>query len=425
MKTKDIFIIYALCSSIYFLQGISGLPGLPLFLYLKETLGLKETDIMSIQFYVGLAWLVKPLWGALIDNIGTYKKWMSFSIVGSIFAAILFGISPLITVPIVIAISSFSSWCGAIRDVAIDGLACIEGKENNNCHHMQSIQWGSLTVASILAGLAGGYLSDHVSYKVAYLCLIPFYLIALIMVLKQSSTKKKDLISPQNCNYSDECLHENGANCNLSCFANKSIWKTIKSYSELFKNKYFLLVCLFIFLYNFSPSFGIPLQYKMRDSFRWSGLTMGILDAISSVASLIGMTIFLYVRSKFNTKQILKYSIFIGAISTLCYLYFTPITAFIYGIVFGCVGIIISLTLLTWMAEVSLPGKEATSFAMLCSVSNCAASASLWAGKTLLPIVGLDILIVISAFTSFICLPFLRYIKIKDIMQNKITHEET
>jgi len=49
-------------------------------------------------------------------------------------------------------------------------------------------------------------------------------------------------------------------------------------------------------------------------------------------------------------------------------------------------------------------GLEATSFALLCSISNLSGVVSNLSGAFLLPVVGLKWLIVLSAISSFFCL---------------------
>jgi hypothetical protein len=63
-----------------------------------------------------------------------------------------------------------------------------------------------------------------------------------------------------------------------------------------------------------------------------------------------------------------------------------------------------------FMARNTIPGLEATSFALLCSISNLALVSSNLSGAWLLPVLGLKWLIVISALTSFLCLPLIKKI---------------
>jgi predicted MFS family arabinose efflux permease len=251
------------------------------------------------------------------------------------------------------------------------------------------VQWTSITVAGIITSLVGGYIADHFSYKFAYLLLIPIYLIILGIVSKYRTTV------PQNRTSSN-------------------ILETISPYKELFTNKKFMLGCLFIFLYNFNPSFGTPLMYLERDVFKWSGTWMGILGAISSGMAILGSFLYWKFGRKINLKKLLYYSVFLGALTTLSYLYFTPVSAIIYSIIYSIIGMFIFLNIMTFMAENSINGKEATSFALLCAINNLAGTCSTLTGAYLFPKIGLQFLIILSAITSFLCLPLINKLKIGD-----------
>jgi hypothetical protein len=74
----------------------------------------------------------------------------------------------------------------------------------------------------------------------------------------------------------------------------------------------------------------------------------------------------------------------------------------------------VHLITMTFLAESTIKGKEATSFALLCSVSNLATgTASTLTGAWLFPVIGLKWLIVISAGASFLCLPLIKRLEIK------------
>jgi len=171
------------------------------------------------------------------------------------------------------------------------------------------------------------------------------------------------------------------------------------------------LVCLFLFLYKFSPAFGTPLTFILKDKFMWSKQFIGTMDTVSAGVGLLGAWAYFHCSKKLNLRKWLIASVFIGAVTTLCYLYFTPQTAIAYNVIFSVVGMFISLLILDFMAQNTKKGLESTSFALLCSVSNLAATCNGFAGSFLFPIIGLQWLIVISALTSFICLPIIPYLK--------------
>ena len=336
------------------------------------------------------------------------KKWIILSLLGSIGISLYFGLSPLIPLGVIILMLSLGGANAAIRDVAVDGIMCVDGKANDNCDKIQAIQWTSITVASILVGLGGGYIAQHFTYKIGYLCLIPIYLIILGVVLKYRTTV------PQNRTPNCPCS-EAGFMCEHCDPDEKpSFIQSILSYKELFTDKKFLFACLFLFLYKYSPSFGTPLAYIQRDTFKWSAQFMGMLGAIVSCFEIVGSIVFFKICKKVKIKKWLYISVFLGAITSLCYLYFTPVTAVVYGIAFAVLGMFIHLIVMSFMAKSTIPGKEATSFALLCSISNLAAgSASSLTGAFLLPKIGLHPLIILSAITSFFCLPLIKKLEIE------------
>jgi predicted MFS family arabinose efflux permease len=66
------------------------------------------------------------------------------------------------------------------------------------------------------------------------------------------------------------------------------------------------------------------------------------------------------------------------------------------------------------MAQITIKGKESTSFALLCSINNLAATCGTIAGAYLFPKIGLNFLIIVSAGTSFLCLPIIKHLKIEE-----------
>jgi MFS family permease len=388
MINKRLKWIFLLSASVYAAQGIESIPGLALTFYMKEKLHFSPSTIMYIGSIIGLSWLCKPIQGFFIDNYLNKKLWIILSLIGSILISFYLGLIGFLPLFLLITLMVLFNLNTTVRDVSVDGIMCVEGKEANECGRIQSIQWTSITIAGIIAGLIGGYVADHFNYQFGYLCLIPFYLIIMGIVLRYRTTVPKN----------DTSIH---------------ILETICSYKELFTNKKFLVGCLFLFLYNFNPSFGTPLFFIERDSFHWSGTFMGILGAVTSSISIIGSILYWKYGKKIDIKKCLFYSVFLGAFTTLCYLYFTPITAIVYGIIFSLVGMFIFLNVMAWMAESTITGKEATSFALLCSINNLAGTASTITGAWLFPKIGLQPLIIVAAFTSFLCLPLIKKLEIK------------
>ena len=391
MKNKKLMWLYILSGAIYATQGFEGVVSLPLFAYLKEHLNFTPQKIMFISSIITIPWLIKPVFGFLIDFFLSKKLWIILSLIGSIIISLFFGLSTFLTLPLILIAATLGSYFTATRDISNDGLACVEGKENNTCNIFQNVQWTSITIAGIITSLAGGFIADKLNYKFAYLCLIPIYFIILWIISQYKTVPHNKTIVP---------------------FNRTILFKSILSYKELFTNKTFLFGCLFIFLFNFSPSFGTPLLFIER-KWGWSYSFIGVIGAISAGLSIIGSIIYYKFSEKINIKKILYWSVFLGALTTLAYLYFTPISAIIYTCLFSIIGMFIFLNIMTLMAKSSIKGKESTSFALLCSISNLSGTLSTLTGAFLFPLIGLKFLIIISAGTTFLCLPIIKRLEIK------------
>ncbi len=372
---KKLFWIFVLSSAVYFTQGIEGLPSQGLFYYLKETLNFSPQKIMVLSSITIAAWLVKPLIGYAIDNFFSKKKWIFLALAFDVALVFILGLFqfPLF---IIVTILILTSTNAAFRDVSVDAIMCVEGKKYNATGKIQSIQWIAISASGLITGIGGGYIAQKWGYQVGYLCLLPFYFLAALAAHLYKEEKRQDKIA-----------------ATLSADLKK-----------LFANKQLLIVGLFIFLYKYSPSFGTPLLFIQRDVFKWDKIWIGVLGTIGTVFEITGALLYYKFSKNLNFKKWLYASVFLGAVTTLSYLYYTSVTAVIYNIIYSFIGMFIYIMVLDFMARSTLPGFEATSFALLCSISNLALVASNLSGAYLLPILGLNWLIVISALTSFLCL---------------------
>jgi hypothetical protein len=374
MKDKKLFWIFALSSAVYFTQGIESLPSQGLFYYLKETLNFSPEKIMLLGSLTTLAWLVKPLIGYLIDNLFSKRIWIFISLALDIVFVLFLG---LIQLPffILVVLLIITSGNAAFRDVAVDGIMCVEGKKYQATGKIQSIQWVSILIAGLFTGIGGAFIAKEWGYQAGFLCLVPVYFLVGLPAYfyQEEKTARKQ----------------------------STLFRDLKI---LFSDKKILIIGLFIFLYKYSPSFGTPLFFIQRDSFKWDKMWIGALGTLSTVFGVIGALLYYKFSQKINIKRWLYYSVLLGGLTTLSYLYYTPVTAIVYDVVYSLLGMFIFIMVMDFMARHSIKGLEATSFALLCSINNLAGVTSNLSGAFLLPLVGLKWLIILSALTSFLCL---------------------
>jgi len=286
---------------------------------------------------------------------------------------------PVFVLVIFLIISSTNA---AFRDVAVDGIMCVEGKKANTTGKIQSVQWISINIALLLTGIGGGLIAEKWGYRAGFLFLIPVYLLVGVPAFFYKE--------------------EEGPSSKTAT--------TFEDLKKLLTDKKLLTVGLFIFLYKYSPSFGTPLFFIQRDLFKWGKVWIGTLSTISTVFGIIGSILYYKFSQRINIRKWLFISVLLGAITTLSYLYYTPVTAVAYDIIYSLVGMFIFLMVMDFMARNSVKGLEATSFALLCSFSNLALVTSNLSGAFLLPLLGLKWLIIISSLTSFLCLFLIRRI---------------
>lgn len=374
MKDKKLFWIFALSSAVYFTQGIEGLPAQGLFYYFKESLHFSPEKIMLIGSLTTFAWLVKPLIGYVIDNFLSKRSWVFISLALDIIFVLFLGLMQM-PLFILVALLLINSGNAAFRDVAVDGIMCVEGKKYQATGKIQSIQWISILIAGLFTGIGGAFIAEKWGYQIGFLCLIPVYLLVGLPAYfyQEGKIEKKQ----------------------------SSLMADLRS---LFGDKKILIIGLFIFLYKFSPSFGTPLFFIQRDIFGWGKLWIGVLGSLSTLCGVAGAIFYYKFSQKINIKRGLYISVFLGSATTLSYLYYTPVSAVFYNIIYSFLGMFIFLMIMDFMARHSVRGLEATSFALLCSINNLSDVAGNLTGAFLLGLVGLKWLIILSALTSFSCL---------------------
>lgn len=370
----------AIC--LFWLEGWENLYSQPLFYYWKETLHYSESTIMYLGSIISVAWLIKPIIAYFINCFSTKKMWL---IIPGVLSIILSGILGWFTFPMwaLICFLAFHSAQSAIKNIAFNGMMCEQGKIHGITGKIQSIEWGTLTIASILVGVIGGWMAQHFTYQICFLILIPFYLLVLLFTFKY---KEEKVISNQKDSF-------------------------LVILRNLFSDKQLLLLCLFIFLFNLAPSIGTPLMFIQRDTFHFSKIFIGWLGTIGAGCAVIGSALYYHFSKKINFHKWIFWAVMVGAVNSLCYLYYIPLTCVVYDVTNSVIGMFVTLLLLDFCAQRTKAGMETVSFALLCATMNLTGALNNVVGAFLLPLIGLQWLIIITSFTSFMCLPLLRKIK--------------
>ncbi len=370
---------------VYFNQGIGSLTGQPLFFYLKETLRLSPSTVMYLGSVTTLPWMIKPLYGWLSDTFPLWgyrrKSYMILSGGLGVGTALWIGITPVLPLLALYALLILDAMGGAMKDVAVDGIMVEEGQRLRITGKIQSIQWGSLTLATVITGIAGGWIAEHFDYHLSFLgvALFPALVAGLACLYKEQPASEPKSRVP---------------------------WK------EVLQNKGLLLAMLFLFFFWFSPAFGVPVSYKMRDDFHFSRFNMGLLSTLGSAFSVLGAVWYWKMNRDLDIKKWLVISVVVSGLTTFAYLYLTPVSVVAYTILFGVFSMAIQLIVMDFSARICPKGKEATVFALITSVLNLGMFLSNVVGGKLYDLVGYNWLVFISGTATLLCLPLIPYLKV-------------
>ncbi|HEY7040931.1 MAG TPA: MFS transporter [Methylomirabilota bacterium] len=370
----------ALFAIVYFSQGMIYLPDQVISIVFKER-GLTAGQLAGFAWITTIPWFIKPLYGLLSDFVplfGTRRR--SYFLIMSALAALsavavsLMPGAPYATLATVITLL----WLGVgFTDVLTDALMVESGKPLGLTGVFQSVQWGALGAASILAGLVGGYLAERRAFAGAFALVACFPVISFLMAAF--------------------VVREPPARPNLEGFG-----ETGRAIRQAVGSRDLWAVAAFIFFWAFSPSFGPAFFYYETDNLRFSQTFIGVLTSLGAAAGILGAWAYARLARGFPLKRLIVWSIGAATASTVAYLlYRDTVSAVVITLLFGAVGMATQLAFLDLAAKACPRHAEATFFALLMSIYNLGTRSAEWAGANLYDRVGYTPLVLIStAFTA-------------------------
>lgn len=368
---------------VYFAQGMWYLPNLSITFFLKDTLGLSAAQTATFFSITVIPWLIKPLYGLISDFVPLFgRRRKSYFLLTSGIAATMGLILSMMGTYTYWAVAIFFTLMGlglAFTDVLTDALMVENGKRLGVTGQFQAVQWASISLASILVGVGGGWLAENKYLPLTFLIATIFPVITLVMGIF--------LISESRSKNSKQQFHETWAAIR-GAIGSRTLW----------------IVAGFIFFYNFSPSFGPALAYYATDVLHFSKIFLGTLDSLAYASGIVGTACYFAFSKSFSLKHLIYFAIAAGVIATVAYLtYRDQTSAVMISLVFGGVAMFIQLTFLELAAKACPKQAEATFFALLTSVYNGAVQLSQITGGWLYGQVGFTRLIFISAGFTSLC----------------------
>ena len=183
-STREARRLGLLFAIVYFAQGMVYLPDQVVAIVFKER-GLTAGQLATFTWIITTPWFIKPLYGLLSDFVplaGTRRR-SYFLIMAALAAVSAVAVSLMAGAPYwALATVITLLWLGVgFTDVLTDALMVENGKPLGLTGAFQSVQWAALSAASILVGVAGGYLAEHRAFAGAFALVACFPLISLLM----------------------------------------------------------------------------------------------------------------------------------------------------------------------------------------------------------------------------------------------------
>jgi len=382
---KKITRFYIFCAAIYFTQATGttgGIAGTTISYFMKEGLALSATTLAYIGSLVSLAWWVKPGFGLLSDFVPIYGyRRKSYIYIANSFSILLWlalsgmAFSGVITTFWPIAIISFiMAFNFAMTDVVADGLMVQTGKATNSTGKFQAVQWGTIRLAIMLTTILGSIIAlwampdtGEEFFQITsstYNRLATIFLFAsLFPIINMAATYY--LTEEEKIELTKEKFDEIKAGVKKA-ITMEPVW--------------ILAIC--IFGLNFSPGWGTPFFYYLRDHCgpnygQMGKMTFAYLGTFESGLGILGCIAYYKYCRKIEIKKILYLSIALSTAASICYLWIQGIVSLIIvAILFGPVFAFVNLAFLDLVAKNCPNLAEGFVFAGMCSIINIASSSS-------------------------------------------------
>lgn len=418
---KKLFIFFA---GIYFIQGlcqggISGLFSLPLSFMLKDKLGFDQAQLAYFRGLVLIPWAIKPLYGVLSDFVPILgyrrKSWYIIVALLGIGSALYLAQYDDYTANQLLFTLSILAVSFAFVDVLCDAVMVENGKPLGLTDKFQGVQWASIALAAVLAGLGGGIIAEYFSYsQIFWAMAIPSFLVLVIAIFfaperryQYRALKKSE--SASIIDFQDIVWTAATVAIVLLILLSTNVHSLLKmgigefilfllpfsilgSLCFLFRKVIdrMTFFCIgFLFWWNFSIGLNVaPFFYYQTHTLGFSKIFMGELQTMGSIGGLLGALLFLVIsrrrvfwKGRFiaetNLITMLKWAGFISVIFIVSnFLLMGVKSAIILSVTMLFLSQFSSLVMLVLAAEFCPSKIEGTFFALLMSVVNLGVSMS-------------------------------------------------
>lgn len=360
--TRNLVLLFAGLYTVEGLCALTGLQRLPFDHFGKDVAGWSATHLASMHALLALPWAVKPIYGALSDNVPLF---------GSRRRSYLVLANALATIACLVLWLSFSqtgvmaclfllSLCMAMSSAVAGGVLVESGQRTGTANLLVTQQWLWYGLANLAARLGGGFLAGALAPALA------LQTAALILVVPLVC------VSALTWKLTPEAPHAE---------ARKDLRTILGEMSALVKSRQLLLVAAFLFCFTYNPGLHTPLYFHLTNELGFSQDFVGTLQASAASGSILGVLVCRWLAKRLPMRTMFYICVGLGVTATLANfaLLDRPVahpSALAVYFVSGVSNVFALVMAATLAAEVCPGGQEGLCFAAMMSIENAASIAS-------------------------------------------------
>lgn len=400
---KGTYSVSLAAACIYFCQGLLGISGVALPLYLRN-LGWNVGDVTAIMSLAASPWIFKIFYGILSDSFPIKGIRRRYYIIFYLFFSSLGWLLLLLFPPtkfsilfcLLIANLGFSG-----VDVVTDGLI-VEHSSKATSSFYQGLAWGSRSLGAILGGVGGGFLAALWEPRAVFMLTLTIPLIALpaVFIFREKNWPTTPF---------------------------RSAFEPLGRCFSLLKEKNFQSFLGLLLISSLSSAFGMPFFFFMHEVLGFRETFLGTLASLGWLGAMFGSLVFLTVLRKISIRRTLQMAIIINSLNIFStFFILNETSALIIVIVGGAMSCLVMLPMMSLAAVLTRhTGVESAMFAILMSAYNIGQIIFGFLGGRIYNWVGLYPLIAFTAVISLSGLIFAQIIDVKNEHTASFPHENS
>jgi len=342
---------------VYVVEGLGQIGGLisqPLNYYLKQVHGWTPLQITAYLTIFNIPWIIKPLYGLVSDFLPLFGyRRKSYLLLANAAAIGGFLLVTQLTVPdrLVFALM-LTAYAMAISSTLCGAVLVENGQRLQESGTFVNQQWLWYNIAAMTAAILGGQLVQRLPPTAALHSAAAIVACAPLLVIFGTLFLIPEKKAPMNI---------------------QGMKHTLEGLSSAFRRRHLWIIAAFIFLYYFSPGLSTPLYFIMTDNLKFSQAYIGVLGSLAGAGWVVGAYLYRQHFKKLTLKKLLNWSIAIGTLASLAFLFLwnEPAAAFI-SFFSGFAAMLATVATLTLAADYCPRRAEGFAFAVLMSIINLA-----------------------------------------------------